>query len=173
MRDGTVSKFTMHRNSGDGKEPAASTSSQIEFGANFIDGIHDVIASAVPMTIELPDHDYDPEDGYHDPGECQKCIEKSGAVVCSCNCGDCCRNLIVETTLNDAAREPLIAKRGKPYRDFEDVVGYLLNDRDNGNACTFFDQATNRCTIWDTRPGLCRLFNCDDPERQAQVRGEL
>ena len=115
------------------------------------------------MTIELPQHELD-EDGDHEPDECQKCIEAEETTSCSCDCGDCCRYLIIETTMADVEREPLIAIRGESYRDFEEILGYILNDSKNDNACTFFDQLTNRCTIWETRPGVCRLFDCDDPE---------
>ena len=115
------------------------------------------------MTVELSHHELD-EEGDHEPDECQKCLEASETVVCSCDCGNCCRQLLIETTLADAQREPLIAARGSPYRDLEEVVGYLLNDSANQYACTFLDQATNRCTIWKTRPGICRLFNCDDSD---------
>lgn len=124
------------------------------------------------MSVELPQHELD-EDGDHEPSECQKCIEAKDAVVCECTCGDCCRHLIIETTLADAQREPLIVQHGTPYRDLEEVVGYLLNDADNEYACTFFDQAANRCSIWKTRPGVCRLFNCDDPEMHKQLHPEL
>jgi len=115
------------------------------------------------MSVDLPRHELD-EEGEHDPGECQKCIEASNTVICSCACGDCCRHLIIETTLADAEREPLVARRGTPIRDFEEVVGFNLNDPANGYACTFLDQATSRCTIWATRPGVCRLFDCDSPQ---------
>lgn len=120
------------------------------------------------MSVELPHHELD-EDGDHKPDECQKCIEAKETVVCSCDCGNCCRHLLIETTLADAEREPLIAKRGSPFRDFVEVVGYNLNDAENEYACTFLDLTTNRCTIWNTRPGLCRLFNCDDPEIATQL----
>lgn len=115
------------------------------------------------MTIELPHHELD-EDGDHDPEECQKCLELEHTVVCVCDCGDCCRSLIIETTLADAEREPLIAQRGQVLRDLDGVVGYCLNDEQNDYACTFFDHKTNRCTIWETRPGVCRLYNCDEQE---------
>ena len=117
------------------------------------------------MSVELPEHELD-EDGCHDADECQKCIEATATVVCSCTCGDCCRHLIIETTLADAQRELRIAERGQPIRDIDEVVGYCLNDPDNQYACTFLDQTSNRCTIWATRPGVCRLFDCDAIDTQ-------
>jgi Fe-S-cluster containining protein len=33
----------------------------------------------------------------------------------------------------------------------------------------FLDDATNRCTIYETRPLVCRLFDCDGPDRQELV----
>ena len=66
------------------------------------------------MSVELRHHELD-EDGEHDPSECQKCIEDEQTVICSCSCGDCCRHLIIETTLADCQREPLIAERVRRF----------------------------------------------------------
>ena len=113
------------------------------------------------MSVELPEHELD-EDGDHEPEECQKCIEKQYSCECDCRCGDCCRSLIIETTMLDAVREPLIAQLGSPMKDIgEEPVGYLLNHGES-NHCVFLDEATNQCKIWETRPGVCRVFDCKE-----------
>lgn len=120
------------------------------------------------MTIELPNHDLD-EEGDHEPDECQKCLEAEHTVVCECRCGDCCRRLIIEASLADAEREPRIAQRGSPVRDFDEVVGYLLNGQGDSLSCVFLDEASNACTIWSTRPGACRFYDCDSQRAQQKL----
>lgn len=106
-------------------------------------------------------HEFD-EDGDHIPEECGRCIEDDHSCDCECQCGDCCRSLILEAELRDAEREPRIAAECRPIRDIgPEPVGYILNDRDNGLACHFLNQETNLCSIHDTRPLMCRVFNCD------------
>jgi hypothetical protein len=55
--------------------------------------------------------------------------------------------------LLEAARE--LTKSGH-----EELEGYLLNNRED-LACVFLDRRTNLCSIYDTRPLTCRLFDCD------------
>ncbi len=120
---------------------------------------------AVP---DEPGHDVD-EESTHDQDDCQLCVERNHSVVCQCRCGKCCEELLIEVSLRDAEREPRIKELCSPLWDndiqiFEgrkEVGGYLLNSRDNGGACVFFDRQTRLCTIHHTRPLVCRLFNCD------------
>lgn len=93
--------------------------------------------------------------------------------MCSCQCGECCRRLIIEVSLADADREPQIAQYGEelyegPQEEAE-LVGYLLNDKRAGLGCIFLDAATNRCKIWQTRPGVCRLYDCDSDTAKMQL----
>jgi Fe-S-cluster containining protein len=75
-------------------------------------------------------------------------------------CGHCCRHLILESTPYDAKREPRIAAECAPIND----GGFFLNkhtpgdDREVDRACTFHDKTTNLCTIYETRPTMCRAF---------------
>jgi Fe-S-cluster containining protein len=93
----------------------------------------------------------------------------------TCRCGDCCKGLIIETSLEDAVREPLIALRGSPlYLPAEltksgrqELEGYLLNGT---SGCMFLDAATNHCTIYETRPLCCRLFDCDEHCGRKEVQ---
>lgn len=101
-------------------------------------------------------------DGYHSSDDCRLCLEQQSAVESECRCGNCCRMLILEADLRDTQREPRIAAECRPLRDIgTETVGYLLNDRRKNMACHFLDEQTNRCTIYESRPLMCRLFSCD------------
>ena len=109
---------------------------------------------------------------FHDPDACELCLltkEKK----CECRCGRCCESLLIETTLRDGEREPRIpAECGPIYGGIGDeriLIGWLLND---GGACHFFDKETRLCTIYETRPLCCRLFDCDCESVAQELRGE-
>src|SRR5262249_27310535 len=95
---------------------------------------------------------------------------------CECRCGARCRSLIIEADLQDAEREPRIAERGSPLwvpaRSTEsgetEVEGYLLKGEEGG-ARVFLDEGSNWCTIYETRPLACRLFDCDGEGRQQLI----
>jgi Fe-S-cluster containining protein len=116
------------------------------------------------------------EFGEHGPEECEECL-LSQAVTCRCRCGRCCESLIIEASLLDGEREPLIAKRAKPLYDdmtgVKEQIGWLLNGNDG--PCVFFDRQTRLCTIYETRPLVCRLYNCDDGQLEKFLNefGEL
>jgi Fe-S-cluster containining protein len=117
--------------------------------------------------MSLEGHDVD-EDGDHDEDACYQCLLKQ-EVKNDCRCGVCCRRLLVETTLEDARREPKIAERGSPLKGFSnELIGYLLNGRED-MACVFLDQGTNCCTIYETRPLVCRLFDCEGEGREQLI----
>ncbi len=116
--------------------------------------------------MPLDAHQLD-EDGDHDPDECELCFERNHSTENSCRCGRCCEATIIEVSLRDAEREPKIKDRCGPIRGFSDEPeGYLLNDRNNGMACTFFDRDARLCTIYETRPLVCRVFDCDSYEHK-------
>lgn len=124
----------------------------------------------------LTGHDTD-EDGDHDPEACYQCLLQQGGTKSDCRCAACCRHLIIEVRIEDAEREPKIRERGSPiYTDAlltesgkPELEGYLLNGRSPDMACVFLDQATNNCTIYETRPLLCRLFDCSGPGRDQLI----
>jgi Fe-S-cluster containining protein len=76
--------------------------------------------------------------------------------------------------LRDAEREPRIKELCGPiwntdieiFEGRKEVGGYLLNSQENGGACAFFDRQTRLCTIHETRPLVCRLFNCDQEQER-------
>lgn len=120
-------------------------------------------------------HDLDEYDE-HNPEECYKCLAAMEPALSSCRCAECCR-LLIEVRLEDAEREPKIRERGSPiYTDARltasgqrELAGYMLNSPDNDYACAFLDRASNLCTIHETRPLLCRLFNCDGEGREQLI----
>lgn len=116
----------------------------------------------------IDSHDLD-EDGWHDPEACELCLETHSTVKCACQCGNCCERLMIEASFRDAEREPRIKAECKTLRDIDEPIGYYLNDSNNNYACHFFDRASRRCTIYDTRPAICRIFDCDE-ERQGEKK---
>ena len=119
--------------------------------------------------MSLREHRFD-EDNVHHEDECDLCIERNGSVSSTCRCGNCCERLILETSLSDAEREPRIAAECAKIRHFQDeLVGYLLNDPRNGGACHFLDCQSRLCTIYETRPLMCRVFNCDAERRSGDL----
>ncbi|MGE0533463.1 MAG: YkgJ family cysteine cluster protein [Pirellulales bacterium] len=113
--------------------------------------------------MTLDEHQLD-EVGDHNEDECEVCIERNCMVKCSCRCGDCCSGrLLIEVSLRDAEREPRIAKEEGPVYEGlsgdRQLIGYILNGKDA--ACIFLDRRTKLCTIYETRPLVCRVYNCD------------
>jgi Fe-S-cluster containining protein len=106
---------------------------------------------------------------WHDSDECYWCLAMQPPVESSCRCGDCCRRLLIEVTVEDAKREPIIKEQCGPiFQSAEltksgrrELIGFMLNSAKNDYACAFLDQQTNLCTIHETRPLVCRLFDCD------------
>lgn len=86
-------------------------------------------------------------------------------------CGACCRSFIVEADFDDAQREPLIAARGKLMDGhgripLQDAAWCLAA----GEPCVFLTD--NRCTIYATRPGVCRDFDAGSQQCQRARQTE-
>jgi len=91
-----------------------------------------------------------------------------------CRCALCCEVFLIEASAADARREPRIAALGTPVArqelvdgdlvDTGELVGYVLNrGAAPGGACLFLSRdAEGRgvCSIYDTRPDVCRRFDC-------------
>jgi Fe-S-cluster containining protein len=124
--------------------------------------------------LKYAGHQFD-EDGWHDEDECRVCLEKQ-TVVNSCRCGECCRRLLIEVDVEDAEHEPKIKELGSPIyhpavltgTGRDELIGYLLNRQGEDVSCVFLSEQ-NLCSIHPTRPLVCRLFNCDDKDRDDQV----
>ena len=131
--------------------------------------------------MSLDDHQLD-TDNYHDEDECELCIEQQETKSCTCRCGKCCETAIVEASFRDAEREPRIAESGMPLMDdmrtgVKEQIGWMLGRVDG--HCVFIDPENRLCTIYETRPLECRVFNCDGPEgeifrdREGWMRREI
>ncbi|MEX1096292.1 MAG: YkgJ family cysteine cluster protein [Planctomycetales bacterium] len=111
------------------------------------------------------------DQGEHWEHECEVCLERNESICCECRCGRCCEAMLIEASLRDAEREPRLQECSPIYDDNPDensreLIGYMLNDKENEFACRFFDRHTRLCTIYDTRPLICRLFNCDTERKK-------
>ncbi len=124
------------------------------------------------MTAAYPQPNDDWDDADDD-------LEPAREVQSDCRCGECCRRLIVEVGLEDAEREPKIKERCSPiYAPPEftesgkpELEGYMLNKTEgDSHACTFLDTTTNLCSIYETRPWVCRVFDCDGKNREELVQ---
>jgi Fe-S-cluster containining protein len=119
-----------------------------------------------------------PDWGDDDLDDDDDLFETATEIKNECRCGECCRNMIIDVDVEDAKREPKIAERGSPLytsAEFTDsgqreLEGYNLNDKTKDYACTFLDTTTNLCSIYETRPWVCRLFDCDGEQRDELVQ---
>jgi len=134
-----------------------------------------------PGEDEIPEQPAPPAEEVErdeDVAEWDEEIETGEETQSACRCGECCRHLIIEVGLDDANREPKIKEHGSPiYAPGEltatgqpELEGYLLNSPENGDACAFLDQTTNLCSIYETRPWACRVFDCDGEGKEQLIQ---
>jgi len=75
-------------------------------------------------------------------------------------CGNLCCQLMVMLSNED------IMNGLEPQSS---LSGVLKQERDG--YCSYLDRDDQRCTVWDKRPLVCRLYNCNtDPKLQAVMR---
>lgn len=74
-------------------------------------------------------------------------------------CGACCRTFPIFASGADARREPRILDEARPLAEHLRSPGwdYRLFPLPFLDACCFLD-AADRCTVYDTRPEVCREF---------------
>ena len=74
-------------------------------------------------------------------------------------CGACCRTYPIFASAADADREPRIASEGRALSEHlaTERWHYQLYPLPFLEACCFLDAAA-RCTIYPTRPDVCRAF---------------
>jgi hypothetical protein len=91
------------------------------------------------------------------------------------SCGACCRTFPIFASAVDAAREPRVAAEGRELPPHLAAPGwtYQLHPLPFHEACCFLDGAA-RCTIYPTRPDVCRAFAAgSDPCQEARARQGL
>lgn len=83
-------------------------------------------------------------------------------------CGACCRTFPVFASTSDADREPRIATEGRtlPAHLATDRWSYQLHPLPFHESCCFLD-GDRRCTIYPTRPDVCRAFPAGGEQCQA------
>ena len=82
-------------------------------------------------------------------------------------CGACCRTFPIFAAETDAVREPRIVQEG---RKLSDSLGsptwrYQLFLLPFHQACCFLNES-QRCTIYETRPDVCRTFTAGSTQCQ-------
>ncbi len=85
-------------------------------------------------------------------------------------CGACCRTFAIFASEADARREPRVAAEGRPLPPSLASEGknYRLFPLPFLDACAFLDGG-DRCTIYDSRPEVCRAFAAGSEQcRQAR-----
>jgi Fe-S-cluster containining protein len=93
-------------------------------------------------------------------------------------CGACCRTFSIFASAADAQREPRIREEGRPVPEHlaDQRWTYRLYPLPFHEACCFLD-GENRCTIYETRPDVCRGFEVGGPQcqeaRKARGLGSL
>jgi len=90
-------------------------------------------------------------------------------------CGVCCGAYLIFASVNDAAREPRIASETQKLAAWLETPrwAYRLHPLPFHQACCFLD-ADRRCTIYETRPEVCREFAAgSEPCQRARAMKDL
>jgi Fe-S-cluster containining protein len=87
-------------------------------------------------------------------------------------CGACCRTFPIFASAADAGREPRVRAEARRLDPSLATPGweYRLFPLPFHEACCFLDDA-NRCTVYATRPDVCRAFAAgSDQCQEARAR---
>jgi Fe-S-cluster containining protein len=90
-------------------------------------------------------------------------------------CGACCSAYLIFASESDAVREPRIADEGRKLADHlaTPTWAYQIFPLPFHETCCFLGEDA-RCTIYSTRPDVCRAFAAgDDPCQNARRRAGL
>lgn len=95
----------------------------------------------------------------------------SGASHCDC-CGACCRTFPILVSIGDAQREPRIlqeAPRLEPWNRTSEWE-FKLHPLPFSRGCLYLGE-DDRCTVYETRPSVCRMFQAGSAEcAEARAR---
>jgi Fe-S-cluster containining protein len=87
-------------------------------------------------------------------------------------CGACCKTFPVLVSIRDAEREPRILDEARclePWQQREEW-NYQLHPLPFLNGCCFLG-GDDRCTVYSTRPSVCRRFQAGSEEcHEARAR---
>ncbi len=90
-------------------------------------------------------------------------------------CGACCGAYLIFASIADAGREPRIASETQKLAPWLETPrwAYRLHPLPFHESCCFLDHDA-RCTIYETRPEVCREFAAgDQPCQQARAMRNL
>jgi uncharacterized protein len=90
-------------------------------------------------------------------------------------CGACCRSFPIYVSESDAEREPRIRREGKELAAHlqTDSWRFQLFPLPFQHACTFL-ALDDQCTIYPTRPDVCRRFDAGSEQcQEARCRSGL
>jgi len=83
--------------------------------------------------------------------------------VCE-RCGECCSAYVIQLTQKDLDREPKLFDVSHPIKSFEQVTRNpdgvycrLVNTDNKNRKCPLYEDSIG-CTIYETRPDVCRDF---------------
>lgn len=84
--------------------------------------------------------------------------EPAGAPECD-RCGACCRTFPVLVSIGDAEREPRIAQEALQLPEWErrPEWEFRLHPLPFHRGCAFLGH-DDRCSVYETRPAVCRRF---------------
>ena len=95
------------------------------------------------------------------------CVDCSINGKCS-NCGDCC-NDILPLTNADINRIKQYIKKNKIKQIYHGCYVDMLLDV----MCPFRDETNKKCTIYEVRPYICRIFTCHNFDQQFKTKEVL
>ena len=90
-------------------------------------------------------------------------------------CGACCGAYLIFASTSDAEREPRIVSEALKLAPWLETPkwAFRLHPLPFHDSCCFLDQEA-RCTIYQTRPEVCREFEAgDQPCQQARAMRDL
>lgn len=91
-------------------------------------------------------------------------MTKAASLECDC-CGACCRTFPVLVSADDANREPRILTEAREIPEWQRTASwrYQLHPLPFHQGCCFL-QEDCRCSVYSTRPKVCRVFAAGSDE---------
>lgn len=92
-------------------------------------------------------------------------------------CASCCRNLFVAVTKDDVEAHPSLIRHTRELQpgdpdDLNPAETRGMKHRSDG-TCVGLDPETNACTIYESRPQVCRDFERGSSPCWQAVRNQL
>lgn len=103
------------------------------------------------------------ENGVYDFAENGKCI----------GCGQCCSNYLPISSREKKEIRRYIEKHG--IKENKAKANFLAKQPEIDMTCPFLDNSkpNDKCEIYEVRPQICRIFQCNIPPSKVKVNKEL